>query len=710
MHKPNAFYRFESSWNAGFYPDNQIVSNILNDAYTALTTYLPTVAIVGVTPLENLRITLKAFFETYNAKPYFGEVVFQINYLTATDWVIVVFNKALLATDNTQAIIINGTNDTSGIIDSSPTLAPFTVGAYFGSFDAAPIPTEAYVASSMLIATQYGSAMFPLTYKYDGTTNIATSGLACGKNWTVNTNGEPTRLPVNTQPLLNARRFTLPALTSDEKFIITFLEKMIQSSLDEPSAVSIENDFDSYTMPTGWTKDFTFDSATYGRIQINVVNATNNNVFTIVGRRDSGWLWQRFVKVGGLAGSYDFLSAYSDITPLPYNPDSASTLLYFSAFYDFDFCDFVDSCNPAQEFYLMPAIQGDSLQFNVPIENGNVIGLNEVKVGLFETDGTFVQQIGTAIKETACFTQVYASVTVPAVQSGCYRFGLYDQPTSSCDLNFTYTYGDAEYLEIINAYGVKYLTIGIYNETASSWVSVSHIQIPELGGFTESDVVNFANSIDGMTCFWAESAGYFQFQWAINVDCDATYSMQSYIGNDDFTLVLPIWTTTTQTCTCETQYHLYSLSNLIQIDSADCFSTMLEFWSGNDTIAQGFEYISNWKQRIRLGLNGGGAKPIIEESIYRQSNGVHKRPSNKQDLSLDLHTDFIDEPTQLALVDATRHPFLVWNQKPIFVKGEIEVATIQDFSSQSSFESLAQVKFSALVQGFQPKNSTCINC
>ena len=104
------------------------------------------------------------------------------------------------------------------------------------------------------------------------------------------------------------------------------------------------------------------------------------------------------------------------------------------------------------------------------------------------------------------------------------------------------------------------------------------------------------------------------------------------------------------------------------------------------------------------------AKPVIEENLYRQSNGVHKRPQNKQDLSLDLHSDFIDEQTQLALVDATRHPYLVWNNKSIFVKGDIDVATIQDFTTQSSFETLAQVKFSALLQGFQPKNSSCLTC
>jgi hypothetical protein len=184
--------------------------------------------------------------------------------------------------------------------------------------------------------------------------------------------------------------------------------------------------------------------------------------------------------------------------------------------------------------------------------------------------------------------------------------------------------------------------------------------------------------------------------------------------NEDDSIEDLIFATETQLCTCEVvdlnAYSLYSLSNIINIDGSDCFSTILEFWANDNSIAQGFEYFNGWKQRVRLGINGGGAKPVIEENLYRQSNGVHRRPQNKQDLSLDLHTDFIDEQTQLALVDATRHPYLVWNNKSIFVKGDIDVATIQDFTTQSSFETLAQVKFSALVQGFQPKNSSCLTC
>jgi len=319
-----------------------------------------------------------------------------------------------------------------------------------------------------------------------------------------------------------------------------------------------------------------------------------------------------------------------------------------------------------------------------------------------------LQKVGDAYKESDCFTQHFATAMIPSVPTGCYRLGMYQGATTTCDLEFFYLIDAATYLNTINANELKYVTLGIYNATNSSWDKIYNIQIPE-GGITPEAIVAWANTIPGMTCFYAPE-DYFTFSWQVTVDCDATYFMQSYVGSSDYTLVEELWQTDSQVCECQTQFYLYSLSNIINIDASDCFSTMLEFWSSNNTIAQGFEYVGDWKQRVRLGINGGGAKPIIEENLYRQSNGVHKRPQNKQDLSVDLHTDFLDEAAQLALVDATRHPSLVWDGKSIFVKGDIDVATTQDFTTQSSFETLSQVKFQALIQGFQPKNSSCLTC
>jgi hypothetical protein len=158
----------------------------------------------------------------------------------------------------------------------------------------------------------------------------------------------------------------------------------------------------------------------------------------------------------------------------------------------------------------------------------------------------------------------------------------------------------------------------------------------------------------------------------------------------------------------ESALEIYATSNPIRIDNAECFSEIIEFW-GDGTV-EGFEYYGDWKQRIRMGINGGGEKIQLEESLYRQSNGIHRRPANKTDLSLDLHTDYLDLPAIKAMTSATRHKFLIWKNQNIFVNGDIEVATTQDFTDESSFETLSQMKFQALVQGYQPYNNSCLSC
>lgn len=710
MPNPHSFYRFEQAWNAGFYPDNVVITNLLNELATYLDTWIPANAI-GLT-FNQLKAEVQTIVDGYNTPTRLGGFTISTQIIPDSpnfEFNINIANVDLSTIDNNQVLNINGFfNPTTKIVVGAAVLT-FTPGSYSGTFDPALIPTEQEVSRALQIVEQTGSAFFPQTYLFNPSTNIAKSGLARGQDWTLTSAGESTRVVPISNPLTNARTFSMPVLTAEEKFIISFLERIIATSLADDNPASIEATYLSMPAPDGWTKTWTYSDATYDRIQIGF-EGSDGRSYAMVGRLDGGWLWQRFVvNDAAISGIPDFLGTYADTTPLPYPTDGAAYYVYFSEWFDLEFVEFNQGCYVSPEFYAMPAIPGDNYQFNVAETTGNLYGLDTAEVGLFSEDGKFLQKIGDAYKHSECFSQHFATAMIPAVPTGCYRIGMYQSPTNTCNLEFFYLFPADTYLETINANELKFLTLGIYNDTDSSWDSVYHIQIPE-GGITPQEIVDWANTIPGMTCFYSEGNIYFFFTWQITVDCGATYFMQSYIGNEDFTIFEPIWTSLEQTCECQTQFYLYSLSNIINIDASDCFSTMLEFWSANNTIAQGFEYVGDWKQRVRLGINGGGAKPIIEENLYRQSNGVHKRPQNKQDLSVDLHTDFLDEAAQLALVDATRHPSLVWDGKSIFVKGDIEVATIQDFTTQSSFETLAQVKFQALIQGFQPKNSSCLTC
>ena len=717
---PNSFYRFQSAWNAGFYPDNQITANLLNTVAYELSVWLP--GYYSGKTIYQLIQGVRDQMEIFNASPYFGG--FTLNYQLISDspnweYNINIINADLTATDATQVVTINGLFDnvTKQVLGAS--VEAFIPGSYSGTFDFSAIPVEAEVNRALQIVEQNGSAFFPLTYSYDSISGIATSGLARGKNWKLDSSGNPVRLPADTLPKQNARTFNVAAQTAEDRYCISMMEKVINFSLSNTDAIEVRDYFNSFTIPDGWTRGASIVAGTYERIYLQLYR--DDRSLLMIGRLDTTWLWQRFINDSG-SSDYTYFIDYSSTTPLPYLPLVSYQWLY-GDWYDMEFVEFTDRCYVSPEFYAMPAIPGDNWQFNVPIDSANLTGLDSALVGLFTQDGQFIQQIGDGI--------------LP-IGSEC--------PTpSTCSFTFTYTLLAADvsaYVSLINSY---IPTSPLFPNGSLSWNILDDVNpgiviaqyILRFGdpNLTMADIVILANDI-GISV--VESDGDYVFSVVgSNLPCNNYYYLRNKVSSIDMDV---LWDSEHLTCDCalisttqfqatslipavasgcyrlglynqsEGGYYLYSLSNIINIDASDCFSTMLEFWANDNSIAQGFEYFNGWKQRIRLGLNGGGAKPIIEENLYRQSNGVHKRPQNKQDLSLDLHSDFIDEQTQLALVDATRHPYLVWNNKSIFVKGDIDVATIQDFTTQSSFEILAQVKFSALVQGFQPKNSSCLTC
>jgi hypothetical protein len=856
---PNSFYRFQPAWNAGFYPDNQITANLLNTVSSDLSTYLATIT-SGIS-LGQFRSLINAFVGQYNVSPYFGDLSVSVSDSFCFPFQCYYFsirNNSLFVIDNTQSIDFVVQFNLPDLTYSAFTLSAFTPGSYTGTFDYSTIPVEAEVDRALQIVEQNGSAFFPLTYSFDSGSNIATSGLARGKNWQLDSSGNSTRLPADTLPKQNARTFSVAPQTAEDRYCISLMEKVINFSFTNTVAIEVRDYFNSFTIPDGWTRGAAIVAGTYERIYLNLYR--DDRSFLMIGRLDTTWLWQRFLDDSG-TNDVNYFIDYSSTTPLPYLPLSSYQWLY-NDWYDMEFVEFNSGCYESPEFYAMPAIPGDNWQFNVPSDSGNLTGLTTASVGLFTQDGQFIQQVGDAVRN-CCFeayfpyvivdgstpafddwvsfvdtylvttpfqfffsnqTNNYTGLTagtetaaqigaiaatlpagtvttydkqdfidavaalswpagivvtgsvvnfsgnqvvelkfcnylaseypsiqakaiveetpfffsyvkslccepqqfqatslIPAVASGCYRLGLYNiQETggsNTCQLTFENIINSPEaYINLINTYSPLYLAFALWDGANLSQIYTQQIPstTPPSGGFDLAQIIDFANGIPGMICTYDEETAYLTYNWTVTVPCNQEFSFRQLILNEDDSVEYLLFSTETQICTCEVvdlnAYSLYSLSNIINIDGSDCFSTMLEFWANDNSIAQGFEYFNGWKQRVRLGINGGGAKPVIEENLYRQSNGVHRRPQNKQDLSLDLHTDFIDHETQLALVDATRHPYLVWDNKSIFVKGDIDVATIQDFTTQSSFETLAQVKFSALLQGFQPKNSSCLTC
>lgn len=865
MGNPNPFYRFKQAWNAGFYPDNQIVSDLLNEIRGNLASNLPSLVTIGTTTVSQVKQLVKNIVNPYNSYPYYGNFEVTLDFNPEPPlfyYEIIIKDNSLYQIDSSQFIFVFGLYNTSTNVINTLVVDSFTPGAYSGSFAEPLINEEIRVSEALEVVNINGSAIFPITYSFDPISNVATSGLARGDNWFIDGNGNPDRQPVPNLPYENRRIFELPQLTGGDTFIISVMERIIQASLnDSDYTTSILAEYNKYTMPEGWTRTIARPVfTTYDRVQATFTDS-NHRRFTLVGRLDGQWLWQRFVSDDTTSSAYNFLSVYPENVALPFEPNQAGRWLYNDNTYDFEFVEFISGCYVSPEFYAMPAKPGDQLQFS--IVDGNFTGIDSAKLGLFSQDGEFIQQIGEAsrnccmsivlpyisvavsepgfedwesfvdiqltsdlqfffsnaeqnytginaanditsqlgtsiallpagtvntydkqdfidavsaldwpaglevngelviidnqervqlnfcnyqnadyptiqartivdeatyysayIQKLCCFpTQMQANVTIPAVQTGCYRMGLYNSGstgnTTTCELTFTWLLDggvNAYFDSISENYSLEYFTLALFDGV--NYSQIHQIQIPSIvppsAGLSPTDAETFSNTIPGMNCVYDPDADTMTWTWTVTVDCGINYNFRNVVMDVDGNVLDGLFSTESQSCVCEpteeNAYALYSLSNIIRIDASDCFSTILEFWSDNNSISQGIEYQDNWKQKVRIGLNGGGEKPVIEESLYRQSNGVHRRPQNKQDLSLDLHTDFLDLDTQLALVDATRHPYLIWEGKSIFVTGDIEVATTQDFTTQSSFETLSQVKFQALIQGFQPKNSTCLNC
>lgn len=726
MLNPHPFYRFQQGWNAGFYPDNQIVSDLLNELHGLITAQLPSWYTLGVTTVGQLNQQFKALINTYNAYPYYGNfnVTLQLQVTNPVDYLITIIDVSLYKTDATQFLEIYGEFDdiSTKVLTISPVLSAFTPGSYSGSFDSVLVAEELKAKESLRVVDLNGSAVFPITYKYNATTFAAISGLARAKDLQL-LNGEINRLPAATLPYQNQRTFELPKLSGDDAYIISIMERIIEASLIDSNFVTgivpVYNSFQN-NLPDGWASVYTQPPfTTYERVQFVFTNNTSRK-FILVGRRDGViWLWQRFVTDDVVNPTYDFMSAYTETTALPYEPLQSGRWLYNNNTFDFEFVEFTSGCYESSEFYAMPAKPGDQWQFNVA--NANLEGIDNALVGLFTESGQLIQHIGTASRpdSTTC--------------------------NSVCEHSFNYLLSaeDVEtYLETINNAiptnifdTPSVLKWSIQSDAPETDIIADFLLIYGTPLITMEGITTIAESF-GITVTEAEG-NYTFFYQANNLACGHTYTFNNFLtGGVSETLFV----SEPYECICltvnaeqlqasvtipskkgcyrmgiynegeENSYSLYSLSNIINIDASDCYSTIIEFWDDSSSIAQSFEYFNGWKQKVRIGLNGGGEKPIIEESLYRQSNGVTRRPQNKQDLSVDLHTDFFDLDTQLAMTDATRHPYLIWEGKSIFVRGDIEVATTQDFTTQSSFETLSQMKFQALIQGFQPRNSSCLTC
>ena len=722
----NPFYRFEvPDANAGFFPECNRVSASLNALYFGFYDVLFQFQNVSWSFANK---SLKALIAQYNGLPWFGNFVIEypspFPALTGIQqFEIKVYNKQLRAVFPGQELtIVVDTDDTEVFMTIVANVPILSITA---TTTDPLIPEEAKAINGLNTINANGRAYFERPYFYDSTAELAKSSLIRGKTWEFNqTYNRPIR-ENSSSPIEMAFRPKLPKLTEEVIAIISVMNQVLKAAWEELPYNDVSDAFnalvDNYQFPDGWLTDNYGNLTSKLEFTIYKTDLTIKYVGKLVG---DSFKFQRFI--GFVDNPAFYIIDTNSLSPFPIVSDIQ---FYYGLFYDFDMVDWGEQCIEIDESYQMPIKPGDELSFIVPMAQGNIFELTNAKVGLFTDSGVFVQKVGDAaldLPTTECtsFTFLMYPVNQYLGFPQDIGFGIGQLPTNpntimTLDYSFDLDYG------------------GDYPGTAEEWMDAMVAGFPANEGtitYAEVGVGEFGRVFSvtwtlyqtfnpGVVASWGVMLGAtmdapelwdteFGQQYGEAIDCSISVCQRFMSAN----VTIPSRPTGCYrfglyNINAESdEYNLYSLSNLLRLDASDCYSTILEFYGNDNSVNQGFYYASTWKHRIRLGINGGGAKPKLEENIYRQSNGVFKRPSNKLDYTLDLHTDFLDEPTQKALVDATRHDFFIWNGENVFVEGDIDVATIQDFTTQSSFEKLAQVKFSVLIQNYQPNNNACFSC
>jgi hypothetical protein len=702
MGNAHPFYRFSpANVNGGFEPGYSLQSFLISD-FIALFSDGDFVT----APIQESINLLKYQLKTSKNNPAIGgdlTFVYPKPYPVITGVQTLIFyvqNNQLLAVDSTQRGVITF-ELSDGIITDSTFVANSIVSAS-STYDDPILDIELLVKRALEIYYQNGSAIFPITYSFDRTTGIATSSIARAKDWKVDLDtGVVGRYPAQSNPFAPVKSVTFSALNPSQNYILSLMERIISLTIADQTltATDLTNAINLLYLPDDYSLSIDTDSS--GAIERVSVLFTGERSFLLIARTEgSFWYFQRFV-IDDSTPINSFLADYAIATDLPYEPLTGQ--LFVGFWYDLDLIQFDNGCEPEEvDTFQMPIKTGDTYQFNIIPEQANLTGLISCQIGLFDENLNFVSEIG-LVKLPDC--GLINTVSVTFVFGGLISSIFIEESDvlftfHTCDstIEITVPFAEMDFSTTAAAYWqslIDYVaTQGDY--IGSFTIDSSTVTITFITGFSldiqsvDFSVSNFVFEQIG------ESNGRCypnQLQGTVTIPSapDGCYVFGLYDDNYPY-------------------QSIFAFSNTLYLNNEDCFSSMWQFGSSEDAIIEGFEYYSGWMQQLRLPINGAGQKPKIEESIYRNSDGTYQRPSNYSDLTVDLHSDYLDLETRNAVFSATRCPILIFEDQSIFVSGDLDVATVQDFSNKTSYRKLAQMKFSALIQGFQPNNNACIGC
>lgn len=534
----------------------------------------------------------------------------------------------------------------------------------------------------------------------------------------------------------------IPELSKFEQMAVNYLKAVISIIVDSDDATIITTNATGI-LPAGLPYSFLNIAYTADLFEVALYAGGINRDVHLLGQKQSGkWKVQMFIATEptAITDLYDiYITASNESLPLEVDLNGFT---FQSVFLDLDFCDFSEP--PLQEYFL-PAKQGDVFQVNIPTEGTNLPENGELSAALVDCEGNELPMQSEIVwpdfpnpecPELPCemtFTITVPAELIPNPTDGTFEFCFDDPNLLICALATTVFIGGPTSINIYDSDDNLVLT------------PFSGVILPPTPLGSELWLAWFVdwinNNFDGVEAVVNENLDLvisFTISNENNPELICGTSYKAALTLDDTEVVYTYGMTELQECNCSanllepTQYQailiipftlpdgtykiaitdnytgaVYCFSNIIQVDSTDEFSQIIQFQGNN--IAEGFEYFNGWFQQVRMGINGAGPEFENQVSVYRDSNGNSRSTSVRTDLILNLHTDWIDDETLKALQSATNHRTFNVGTQSLYVT-DFEVSHNQDFSTITSYFGLAQVKIKAKKQNYQPINQGCVNC
>jgi len=517
----------------------------------------------------------------------------------------------------------------------------------------------------------------------------------------------------------------IPDLSKFEQMAVNYLKAVISIIVDSDDATIITTNATGI-LPAGLPYTLNAIDYTADLFEVALINTTGLRDVHLLGEKQYGqWKVQMFIATEptAITDLYDiYITAMNATLPLEVDMNGFT---FQSVFLDLDFCDFSEP--PLQEYFL-PAKQGDVFQINIPVEGTNLPENGELSAALVDCDGNEIPMQSEIVWPTNCLQVVFPYL----ITSDSANYWLdWDKFINDYldDLDLTFS----TLIQTTNP------TTGGSNELEAAIIDTL-VTLPA-GTVTSIDPQDFIDAVIALD--WPEritvSGETFQVEGKDRVrlffcleSCPEYNAIQGGVIIEEIPLFFGFQETLDLQFLFPTQYQatliipftlpdgtykiaitdnytgaVYCFSNIIQVDSTDEFSQIIQFQGNN--IAEGFEYFNGWFQQVRMGINGAGPEFENQVSVYRDSNGNSRSTSVRTDLILNLHTNWIDDPTLKALQSATNHRTFNVGTQSLYVT-DFEVGHNQDFSTITSYFGLAQVKLKAKKQNYQPINQGCVNC